>query len=75
VVATDTDPQGRNGVEAAVTEVLYLGASRKIELAMPDGQAMVVRESAGDSGDWRPGDRVRLEWSVERGVVVPDPSG
>ena len=24
--------------------------------------------------DWRPGDQVRLEWSVERAVVVPDPA-
>jgi putative spermidine/putrescine transport system ATP-binding protein len=75
LVAADTSSQGRNGVEAAVTEVLYLGSSRKIELALPDGQAMVLRESADAAGDWRPGDRVRLEWSVERGVVVPDPSG
>jgi len=75
VVALDSSPDGRNAIEAAVTEVLYLGSSRKIELAMPDGHAMVVRESAGASGDWRPGDRVRLEWSVDRGVVVPDPSG
>jgi putative spermidine/putrescine transport system ATP-binding protein len=58
-----------------VTEVLYLGSNRKIELALPDGQAMVVRETADASGDWRPGDHVRLEWSVERGVVVPDPAG
>jgi putative spermidine/putrescine transport system ATP-binding protein len=73
VVAPDSSTDGRNGIEAAVTEVLYLGSSRKIELALPDGQAIVVRESAGASGDWRPGDRVRVEWSIERGVVVPDP--
>jgi putative spermidine/putrescine transport system ATP-binding protein len=74
LVAADTSSDGRNEVEAAVTEVLYLGSSRKIELALPDGQAMVVRESAHAAGDWRPGDRVRLEWSVERGILVPDPA-
>ena len=74
VVAEDAPRDGANGIEAAVTEVLYLGSTRKIELALPDGQDAVVREQAGASGDWRPGDRVRLEWAVERGVVVPDPA-
>jgi ABC-type Fe3+/spermidine/putrescine transport system ATPase subunit len=74
VVAADAPPDGRNAVQAAVTEVLYLGPTRKIELALPDGVQAVVRENAGAAGDWRPGDRVRLEWDVERGVVVPDPA-
>jgi putative spermidine/putrescine transport system ATP-binding protein len=74
VVAKDAPRDGANGVEAAVTEVLYLGPTRKIELALPDGVAAVVRQPAGTEGDWRPGDRVRLEWSVDRAVVVPDPA-
>jgi putative spermidine/putrescine transport system ATP-binding protein len=73
VVAADAPRNGANAVEAAVTEVLYLGPTRKIELRLPDGVAAVVRESAGAAGDWRPGDQVRLEWSVDRAVVVPDP--
>ena len=74
VVAVDAPRNGANGVDAAVTEVLYLGPTRKIELALPDGLAAVVREPAGTAGDWRPGDQVRLEWPVERAVVVPDPA-
>jgi putative spermidine/putrescine transport system ATP-binding protein len=74
VVAVDAPRDGANSVEAAVTEVLYLGPTRKIELALPDGVAAVVREPAGTAGDWRPGDQVRLEWSVDRAVVVPDPA-
>ena len=74
VVALDAARDGANGVDAAVTEVLYLGPTRKIELALADGVAAVVREPAGTAGDWRPGDRVRLEWAVERAVVVPDPA-
>ncbi len=74
VVALDAARNGANGMEAAVTEVLYLGPTRKIELALPDGLAAVVREPAGSAGDWRPGDQVRLEWPVERAVVVPDPA-
>ena len=74
VVALDAPQDGANGVDAAVTEVLYLGPTRKIELALADGIAAVVREPAGSAGDWRPGDRVRLEWAVERAVIVPDPA-
>ena len=74
VVATDAPRDGANAVDAAVTEILYLGPTRKIELALPDGVAAVVREPAGTAGDWRPGDQVRLEWSVDRAVVVPDPA-
>ena len=74
VVAVDGPRDGANGVDAAVTEVLYLGPTRKIALALADGVAAVVREPAGTAGDWRPGDRVRLEWAVERAVVVPDPA-
>jgi len=75
VVAIDAPKDGANGVDAAVTEVLYLGPTRKIELALPDGVAAVVRQPAGTEGDWRPGDSVRLEWSMERAVVVADPAG
>jgi putative spermidine/putrescine transport system ATP-binding protein len=74
VVAIDAPRDGANSVEAAVTEVLYLGSTRKIELALSDGVAAVVREPAGTVGDWRPGDQVRLEWAVGRAVVVPDPA-
>ena len=74
VVALDAPRNGANSVEAAVTEVLYLGSTRKIELKLPDGGAAVVREPAATAGDWRPGDQVRLDWSVDRAVVVPDPA-
>ena len=74
VVAVDAALDGANSIDATVTEVLYLGPTRKIELALPDGVAAVVREPAGTAGDWRPGDQVRLEWAVERAVVVPDPA-
>ena len=64
-----------NSVEATVTEVLYLGST-------PQDRAQAARRAwprssasrPATAGDWRPGDRVRLEWSVERAVVVPDPA-
>jgi putative spermidine/putrescine transport system ATP-binding protein len=74
VTALDAPRSEANRVDATVTEVLYLGSTRKIELKLPDGLATVVREPAATAGDWRPGDKIRLEWSVDRAVVVPDPA-
>ena len=66
------DP-ARNTVEATVTEVLYVGATRKIALRLPDGQVAIGRESAAADAQWAPGDQVNLSWAVRDGVVVPDP--
>jgi putative spermidine/putrescine transport system ATP-binding protein len=62
----------RNTLEATVTEVLYLGATRKVELSLPDESVAVSRENSADGRDWQRGDRVRLSWSRSDGVVVAD---
>ena len=72
IVAVETEDRGGNAAEATITEVLYLGSSHKFELALPDGTPAVVRSPAGDVGDWHPGDRVRLDWSVDDAVLVSD---
>ena len=67
---------GANALEAAVKDVLYLGSMRKYELALPDGQAAVVRQQVGGGErEWQPGDRVRLTWAIDDGVLVADPHG
>ena len=76
IVGADEDAApGTNTVEAAVRDVLYLGSMRKYELALPDGQPAVVREQVGGASAWRPGDRVRLTWAIDDGVLVADPHG
>ena len=72
IVGLEAEDGGGNAAEATITEVLYLGSSHKFELALPDGTAAVVRSPAGDVGDWHPGDRVRLEWSIDDAVLVAD---
>jgi len=65
-----------NSVEAAVTEVLYLGSSRKVELVLPDDRPAVVRQPIGElDGDLHAGQRVRLAWRVDEAVLVADPNG
>ncbi len=67
---------GANALEAAVKDVLYLGSMRKYELALPDGQAAVVRQQVGGGErEWQAGDRVRLTWAIDDGVLVADPHG
>ncbi len=74
--ADEAATAGPNGVEAVVRDVLYLGSMRKYELALPDGQAAVVRQQVGGGEpEWRPGDRVRLTWAIDDGVLVADPHG
>ena len=62
---------GRNAITATVTDVLYLGSTRKYELRLASGQQVGVREQLGrDEGDWRPGQEVKLTWSIGAGVLV-----
>ena len=66
---------GTNAVVATVTEVLFLGAIRRYELAIPDGQHVVVRVQAGtDERAWHPDDRVSLTWAFDDAVLVAIPA-
>jgi putative spermidine/putrescine transport system ATP-binding protein len=76
VEAADQTPDpSRNRVDATITEVLYVGATRKIALRLADGATAIVRESAGLESRWAAGDRVSLSWAIRDAVVVPDPAG
>ena len=67
------DPE-RNSANATVTEVLYLGATRKIQLVLEDGRSAVGREGAATGRAWQSGDQVRLSWAPSDGVLVSDES-
>ncbi len=69
-------PAGVNTVDAVVTDVLYLGSTRKYELQLPNGQAAGVRQQLGrGDADWHPADEVRLAWDVDAGVLVAGKGG
>ena len=72
--ASDGGP-GMNLVDATVDEVLYLGPDTKYQLALENGQRIVVRELRERRGrELQRGDAVRLGWSVEDGLLVADPA-
>jgi putative spermidine/putrescine transport system ATP-binding protein len=78
IVASGSDiPAGANSVEAAITDVIYLGSDRKYGLTLPDGQRAAVRQPRDGAGgrEWPSGERVQLTWSVDDGVLVADPAG
>jgi putative spermidine/putrescine transport system ATP-binding protein len=65
-----------NLVEATVDEVLYLGPDTKYHLALGTGQRIAVREPRESHGrELQRGDRVRLGWAVDDGLLVADPGG
>jgi putative spermidine/putrescine transport system ATP-binding protein len=59
---------GQNVIDGTVTDVSYLGTARRVVLRLASGEAGLVREH-DDSGA-RPGDAVRVVWSVDDGTMV-----
>ena len=57
-------------IEGVISELLYLGSSRRVEVTLPSGHAMVVREQAGR---WKPlaiGESVGIAYDPESAVVL-----
>ncbi|WP_022927324.1 ABC transporter ATP-binding protein [Patulibacter americanus] len=71
VPATDDAPAG-NAVRGRVTEDVYLGNGRKLQIELPDGSAGTVRETAAARSACRSGDEVWLTFSADDAVVLPD---
>jgi putative spermidine/putrescine transport system ATP-binding protein len=65
---------GMNVLDATVGDVLNLGPDTRYELALDGGQRVSVREPRRSDGRaMEHGDRVRVGWSVEDGLLVADP--
>jgi putative spermidine/putrescine transport system ATP-binding protein len=65
-----------NVVDATVGDALNLGPDTRYELVLDGGQRVSVREPRhGEGRAMEHGDRVRVAWSVEDGLLVADPGG
>jgi putative spermidine/putrescine transport system ATP-binding protein len=68
-------PSGANVADATVDEVLNLGPDTRYELVLDGGQRVAVRESRdGERRALERGDKVRVAWAVEDGLLVADPT-
>lgn len=65
-------PHGGNVLDAEVADVVYLGTHRRIDLRFRDGSRGAVRRPAGEGDGATDGDTVRVTWSPEHSVLVPD---
>ena len=75
VLADGATPDGLNTADATVDEVLYLGPDIKYQLALPWGQRISIREPRElDARELERGERVRIGWKVEDGLLVADPA-
>ena len=75
VLADGATPDGLNTADATVDEVLYLGPDIKYQLALPWGQRISIREPRElDARELARGERVRIGWKVEDGLLVADPA-
>jgi spermidine/putrescine ABC transporter ATP-binding subunit len=75
VLTDGATPDGLNTADATVDEVLYLGPDIKYQLALPWGQRISIREPRElDARELERGERVRIGWKVEDGLLVADPA-
>jgi putative spermidine/putrescine transport system ATP-binding protein len=75
VLSDGAPADGLNTTDATVDEVLYLGPDIKYQLALPWGQRVSIREPRdADARELQRGDRVRIGWKVEDGLLVADPA-
>jgi putative spermidine/putrescine transport system ATP-binding protein len=64
--------EDHNVLTGTIRQVIYLGSARKIEVDLPGGKTIVVREpvSAGDAVST--GDPIEVYWSADDSVLVAD---
>ena len=61
-----------NHLTGTVADVLFLGSSRKVEVALPTGQRVLAREAAGDWTRVAPGDEVAVVFGGENCRLLPE---
>ena len=70
-IPTASAGQDVNTLDVTVDEVLYLGPDTKYQLALPSGQRIAIREPReANARELQRGDRVRVGWSVDDGLLV-----
>jgi putative spermidine/putrescine transport system ATP-binding protein len=61
-----------NMLGGAVRQVIYLGSARKVEVDLPDGRTVTVREPISTGDAPRDGEAIEVFWSCADSVLVAD---
>jgi putative spermidine/putrescine transport system ATP-binding protein len=70
LVAGDSEPDAVNAVPGTVTQEIYLGNSRKVEVRLSDDTVVLVRESAGSITATQPGQRIWLTFDPDNAAIL-----
>jgi putative spermidine/putrescine transport system ATP-binding protein len=65
-------PADENGVAGVVTDVIYLGRSRRFVVRLGDGQEVSSYEQVGADRELAPGAAVHLSWRAEDATALPE---
>lgn len=60
-----------NRVVARVAQIIYVGSSRKVEVRLPDGTLLRVREQPREQIDVQEGAEVAVCWPASAGTLLP----
>jgi len=61
---------GENVLAGTLMQVIYLGSSRRLDVALPGGRRVQLRETAGTGLDVAPGDEIAVCWRAEEATLV-----
>jgi putative spermidine/putrescine transport system ATP-binding protein len=65
-------PPDENGVSGVLTDVIYLGRSRRFVVRLSDGQEVFSYEQVGSDRELTPGSTVHLSWRAEDATALPE---
>lgn len=71
VLPVDAPCDEPNRVVGTVAQIIYVGSSRKVEAALPDGTLVRVREQPRDQIDVREGSEVAICWPASATTLLP----
>jgi putative spermidine/putrescine transport system ATP-binding protein len=75
VLPTSQTCDDANRVTARVSQIIYVGSSRKVEVKLPDGSLMQVREQPRDQIDVEEGAEVAVCWPSTASNLLPVEQG
>jgi putative spermidine/putrescine transport system ATP-binding protein len=64
-------PSGANVLPGTVEQIVYLGAARRVTVALPTGEPATVREPAGVAEPLQVGEPVELCWHARESTLLP----